>query len=418
MGKFLYNLSVNAYGISVRLVSPFNQKAAAWVAGRKDWKSKLTDAIRTLNPDKPVVWFHASSLGEFEQGRPVMEALKRDNEINLILTFFSPSGYEVMKKWLTADLIFYLPLDSKKNATDFIGLIKPDVAVFVKYEFWYHYLKQLDNQKITTYIISARFYANQIFFKRWAKWYRKVLFLIDKIYVQDNSSLNLLEGIGYKPVELSGDTRYDRVNELSKHSDQFPEIEDFVNNEKLFVAGSSWPLDEEIITRYINENPDKYKYLIAPHDIGESHLKKIEKLLNVSSQRYSTYNKEEASRVLILDTIGMLSRIYKYATVAYIGGAFKEGLHNILEPAAYGVPVITGPNHDGFPEGPALEKAGGLVRIKNDKEFESLMNQWAIDEEIRNNAASAARLFVQDQTGATQKITKDIEMVLSELKEK
>ena len=413
MGKFLYNLSVNVYGISVRLVSPFNQKAAAWVAGRKDWKSKLTDAIRTLNPDKPVVWFHASSLGEFEQGRPVMEALKRDNEINLVLTFFSPSGYEVMKKWMTADLILYLPLDSKKNATDFIDLIKPNMAVFVKYEFWYHYLKQLNNRKITTYVISARFYAKQIFFKTWAKWYRKALFLINKIYVQDKTSLVLLEGIGYKAVELSGDTRYDRVNELSQHSDQFLEVEDFVNNEKLFIAGSSWPSDEEIITRYINKNPDKYKYLIAPHDIGESHLKKIEKLLNVPFQRYSTYKKEEASRVLILDTIGMLSRVYKYATVAYLGGAFKEGLHNILEPAAYGVPVITGPDHDGFPEGPAMEKAGGLVRVKNDKEFESLMNQWAVDEKIRGQAALAANLFIQEQTGATQKITKDIESVLN-----
>jgi len=418
MGKYLYNLSVNAYGIAVKLASPFNQKAAAWVAGRKNWKIKLADEVKKLKPDKPVVWFHASSLGDFEQGRPVMEALKKEHDINLVLTFFSPSGYEVMKKWLTADLIFYLPLDSKKNATEFIDLIKPNMAVFVKYEFWYHYLKQLNNRKITTFVISARFYADQIFFKSWAKLYRNVLFLIDKIYVQDKTSENLLEGIGYKAVELSGDTRYDRVNELSQHSDQFLEIEDFANNEKLFVAGSSWPLDEEIINGYINENPNKYKYLIAPHDIGESHLKKIEKQLNVPFQKYSTYNKENAFRVLILDTIGMLSRVYKYATVSYIGGAFKEGLHNILEPAAFGVPVITGPDHDGFPEGPAMEKIGGLVRIKNDKEFEILMNQWADNEDVRKKAASVARLFIQEQTGATQKITKDIEVVLSELKEK
>ena len=418
MGKFLYNLSVSAYGIAARLISPFNQKAAAWVAGRKNWKRKLTDAVETLSHDKPVVWFHVSSLGEFEQGRPVMEALKKENDINLVLTFFSPSGYEVMKKWLTADLIFYLPLDSKNNAADFIGLIKPNVAVFVKYEFWYHYLKQLNNQSITTYVISARFYANQIFFKSWAKWYRKVLFLIDKIYAQDKTSVDLLEGIGYKSVYLSGDTRYDRVNELSKHNDRFPEIEDFVNEEKLFIAGSSWSLDEEIITKYINENPDKYKYLIAPHDISVNHLRKIEKLLDVPFQRYSSYRKENASRVLILDTIGMLSRVYKYASVAYIGGAFKEGLHNILEPAVYGVPVITGPEHDGFPEGPAMEKAGGLVRIKNDKEYENLMNQWAADEVIRGQTASAASLFIQKQTGATYKITKDIELVLFELKKK
>ena len=413
MGKFLYNLSVNAYGISVRLVSPFNQKAAAWVAGRENWKNKLSGAVKTLNPDKPVVWFHASSLGEFEQGRPVMEALKRDNEINLVLSFFSPSGYEVMKKWITADLICYLPIDSKKNASDFIDLIKPDVAVFVKYEFWYHYLKQLNNRSITTYVISARFYADQIFFKSWAKWYRKVLFLIDKIYVQDKTSVDLLKGIGYKAIELSGDTRYDRVDELSKHIDRFSEIEDFVNKEKLFVAGSSWPSDEEIMAKYINENPNKYKYLIAPHDIGENHLKKIEKLLNVPFQRFSTYKKKEASRVLILDTIGMLSRVYKYATVAYIGGAFKEGLHNILEPAAYAVPVITGPEHHGFSEGPAMEKTGGLVRIKDFEGFSILMSQWAADDEIRQKAAFAARQFIQDQTGATQKITKDIESVLS-----
>lgn len=412
MGKLLYNLSVRAYGIAVRFASPFYQKAEAWVAGRKNWKSKLKDGIETLNPENPVVWFHASSLGEFEQGRPVMEALKKTNDINLVLTFFSPSGYEIMKKWLTADLIFYLPLDSKKNAADFIGLIKPDVAVFIKYEFWYHYLKQLNNRNITTYVISARFYANQLFFKKWAKWYKKVLFLLDKIYVQDKASFVLLEGIGYKSVELIGDTRYDRVNELSQHFDQFPEIEDFVNNEKLFVAGSSWPSDEEIITNYINENPNKYKYLIAPHDISKSHLKKIERQLNVSFKRYSSYKKGIDSRVLILDTIGMLSRVYKYATIAYVGGAFKEGLHNILEPAAYGVPIITGPDHDGFPEGQALEKAGGLVRIKGDQEFENLMNQWAEKEDLRKSAAFAARQFVQEQTGATKKITKDIEMAI------
>ena len=291
-------------------------------------------------------------------------------------------------------------------------MIKPDVAVFIKYEFWYHYLKQLNNRNITTYVISARFYANQLFFKKWAKWYKKVLFLLDKIYVQDKASFVLLEGIGYKSVELIGDTRYDRVNELSQHFDQFPEIEDFVNNEKLFVAGSSWPSDEEIITNYINENPNKYKYLIAPHDISKSHLKKIERQLNVSFKRYSSYKKGIDSRVLILDTIGMLSRVYKYATIAYVGGAFKEGLHNILEPAAYGVPIITGPDHDGFPEGQALEKAGGLVRIKGDQEFENLMNQWAEKEDLRKSAAFAARQFVQEQTGATKKITKDIEMAI------
>jgi 3-deoxy-D-manno-octulosonic-acid transferase len=418
MSKFIYNLSVISYGLAVRLSSPFNQKASEWVEGRKNWKSKLIAKLETLNRDKPVVWFHVSSLGEFEQGRPVMEALKKENEINLILTFFSPSGYKVMKKWLTADLIFYLPLDSKKNAVDFIGLIKPSIAVFVKYEFWYHYLKQLNDQKITTFVISARFYADQLFFKSWAKWYAKVLFLIDKIYVQDITSEKLLKSIGYNSVDLSGDTRYDRVSELSKHIDRFLEIEDFTNGEKLFVTGSSWPLDEEIISKYINENPNKYKYLIAPHDISENHLKKIEKSLDVPFKRYSNYKEENDCNVLILDNIGMLSRVYKYANIAFIGGAFKEGLHNILEPAAYGVPIITGPNHDGFPEGPAMEKVGGLVRIKDFEEFSNLINQWGNDEENRKKAALATLRFIEKQTGATIKITRDIEMILSDLKKK
>jgi 3-deoxy-D-manno-octulosonic-acid transferase len=415
MGKILYNLSVVGYGMAIRVISPFNQKAKKWVSGRKNWKNELTESVSKLDFQKPVVWFHASSLGEFEQGRPVMEDLKKTIDFNLVLTFFSPSGYDIMKKWPAANLVCYLPLDTKKNAREFVNIIKPNVAVFIKYEIWFHYLNQLKKQAVRTYLISARFYPGQIFFKSWAKWYRKAIFLIDKIYVQDKESKNLLNGIGYDSVELTGDTRYDRVGDLSKNEDGFPEIEQFKGDSHLFIAGSSWPMDEAIICPYINRHPDQYKYLIAPHDIGESHLIKIEKQLNVPVQRYSVYNKEKPATVLILDTIGMLSRIYKYAKVAYIGGAFKEGLHNILEPAAYGIPVITGSDHKGFPEGSAMEKTGGLVRVTGFEDFESLMNQWTGDEDSRLNAAFAASRFIQEQTGATSKITRDIEKVLSEL---
>jgi len=412
MGKHLYNLGIVGYRLAIRLISPFNQKAKQWVIGRKNWQNKLARSVEKLDFNKPVMWFHASSLGEFEQGRPVMEALKKKNSFNLVLTFFSPSGYELIKNWPTADLICYLPIDTDKNAADFIKLIKPDMAIFIKYEFWYHYLNNLNNQQIKTYLISARFYPGQLFFKSWAKWYRNLLFMIDKIYVQDKVSADLLSGIGYYSVELAGDTRYDRVAELGKNTDGFPEIEAFVNNEKLFIAGSSWPLDEAVICKYINKYPHKYKYLIAPHDIGKSHLNKIEKQLQVPCQRYSDYDVNKPARVLLLDTIGMLSRVYKYAKVAYIGGAFKEGLHNILEPAAYGVPVITGPDHTGFPEGPEMEKAGALVRIKNYDDFENNLNRW-VDYDIRQPVAYAARQFIQSHKGATQKIVTDIESLLS-----
>ena len=413
MSKFLYNLGIVGYRLAVRIFFPFNDKAKQWVLGRKDWKNRLVESLGKLNSKKPVVWFHASSLGEFEQGRPVMEALKKEKDINLVLTFFSPSGYEMIKKWPTADLICYLPIDTHKNATEFIRLIKPVVAVFIKYEFWFHYLNQLNKQKIKTYLISTRFYPEQLFFKSWARWYRKMLFLIDKIYAQDNDSVNLLSGIGYHDVELAGDTRYDRVEELSRNTDRFPEIEKFIKSEKLVIAGSSWPLDEALFCNYINLFPESFKYLIAPHDIGENHLKKIESLLKVPFQRHSAYDGKKPARVLILDSIGMLSRVYKYAVIAYIGGAFKEGLHNILEPAGYGVPVITGPDHKGFPEGPEMEKAGALIRVNNFEDFKRVMNRWESDNENRARAANAAKNFVQSRTGATKKITKNIVTLLT-----
>ena len=408
MGKLLYNLGIFVYGLAIQIISPFNQKAKQWVSGRDNWRARLLESVEKIDFNKPVVWFHASSLGEFEQGRPVMEALKKEIDFNLVVTFFSPSGYEIMKKWPAADLICYLPLDTEKNAIEFIKLIKPNLAVFIKYELWYHYFKQLKEQSIIIYLISARFYSGQVFFKSWAKWYRKVIFLVDKIYVQDKESKNLLTGIGYHSVEITGDTRYDRVDKLSRNEDCFQEIEHFKGTSNLFIAGSSWPADEAIICRYINQFPDKYKYLLAPHDISENHLKKIEKQLNVPVQRYSGYQEDKPATVMILDTIGMLSRVYKYANVAYIGGAFKEGLHNILEPAAYGIPVITGPNHEGYREGAAMEKAGGLVRISDYNAFENIMNQWADHEEARKEAASAARQFVGDRKGATQNIVRDI----------
>jgi len=412
MSTFLYNIGVRGLGVAVKLASPFNIRADKWIRGQKKWRTELGYGIEKLDRKKPVVWFHASSLGEFEQGLPVMEALKKGNHINLVLTFYSPSGFEMMKNWKTADAITYLPIDSKKNAIEFINIVKPDLAVFIKYEFWYHYLNQLKKRKIKTVVISARFYPKQVFFKRWAGWYRDILFLIDKIFVQNKASEKLLNAIGYKNSEVSGDTRFDRVLELSRNTDKFKIIEKFTDDKPVFIAGSSWPLDENLICEYINQYPDKFKYIIAPHDIGESHLKKIEKLLNVPTERYTNYTGVEPVDVLLLDTIGMLSRIYKYADIAYVGGAFKEGLHNILEPAAYGCPVISGPDIAGFPEAADMEKAKALVRVKDYNELETIINQWADNQKERDVVSADALTFIQSHAGATQKVVDELKSFL------
>jgi len=275
MGKLLYNIGISGYNFGIKIASLFNDKARLWVIGRKNWRKQLRDQVSKIDPGKVKVWFHVSSLGEFEQGRPVMEELKKRKNISLIISFYSPSGFEIMKNWEEADVVIYLPVDNKKNAKDFIEIIEPSAAIFVKYDLWFHYLNELKKKKIPSVLISARFYSSQIFFKKWASWYRKLLFLFDKILVQDQNSLDLLNSVSYSHAILTGDTRYDRVSELSKNTDRFSEIESFIGNKKVFIAGSSWPSDEKVMSAYILENPDDLRFIIAPHDIAKEHVQSL-----------------------------------------------------------------------------------------------------------------------------------------------
>lgn len=409
MGKILYNVGVRSFYMGVRIASLFNEKAQYWIEGRKQWRENLKKAASKLDSGRRNVWFHVSSLGEFEQGRPVMEELKKTKDINLILSFYSPSGYEQMKDWQVADLVTYLPLDTKKNAIDFIDIIKPDLALFVKYDLWFHYLSQLRKKKLPSLLISARFYPSQAFFKSWASWYRDLLFLFDRILVQDHESLDLLHSINYNDAEISGDIRYDRVDELSKNKDRFNEIEKFVDRKKVFIAGSSWPLDEDVFIPYLLTNEKNLCSIIAPHDIGKKHIDSLVLKCKGKSILHSNIENWNGEKILIIDSIGILSRIYKYADISYIGGAFKEGLHNILEPAAFGVPVITGPDHKGFPEGPQMEKEGGLFRVEDDKKFAIILDQLLDDEKAYSLASHSAIRFIKERKGASKRTLEAIE---------
>lgn len=412
MGKILYNFGVWSYYQGVKIASVFNDKAKLWIEGRVNWRIRLKKAASQLNPDQKNVWFHVSSLGEFEQGRPVMEELKKTKNINLILSFYSPSGYEQMKNWPNADLVIYLPLDTKKNAADLISIIHPDLAIFVKYDLWFHYLSQLKAKSIPTLLISARFYPSQYFFKSWTSWYKKLLFLFDRILVQDQESLDLLHSINYKNAEISGDIRYDRVDELSKNKDRFNEIEEFIGDKKVFIAGSSWPLDEKVMINYFLRNVHNLRILIAPHDVSDNHINSLLQKCKGKAIRYSKLNEISGEYILLVDKIGILSRIYKYADISFIGGAFKEGLHNILEPAAYKIPVITGIDHDGFPEAPAMEKEGGLFRVKDEIEFALIMDKLLINEQAYFNASRAASHFINDRKGASLRTLKVIDQYI------
>ncbi len=412
MGKTLYNIGVWSYYQGVKVASLFNEKAKLWLVGRKEWRENLKLAVTRLNPNQKNVWFHVSSLGEFEQGRPIMEQLKKEKKINLIISFYSPSGYEQMKDWELADLVTYLPLDTQKNSVDFIEIIKPDVSLFVKYDIWYHYLSQLKAKKIPRLLISARFYPSQTFFKSWASWYRKLLFLFDHILVQDELSLNLLHSIDYKAAEISGDIRYDRVDELSKNKDRFSDIEKFINGKQVFVAGSSWPSGEKVMLRYFLEKKHDIRIIMAPHDVSKEHIASLIQKCKGKAIRYSEIDKVNGEHIILVDSIGILSRIYKYAQIAYVGGAFKEGLHNILEPAAYGIPVITGPNHEGFPEGPSMEENGGLFRVKNEIEFTTIVNELLENKEAYSKASDAAGKFIKERKGASSLTLKVIDRYL------
>lgn len=405
--RILYNIVIYTYTGIIHLVALFNNKASLWVKGRKEWYKKLDEAI---SPGTGIVWVHCASLGEFEQGRPVIESIKaRNPETRIVLTFFSPSGYEIRKNYPLADYTCYLPADTPSNARKFVKRLNPEYVIFIKYEYWNNYISELYKKEIPTYLVSAIFRKKQIFFRWYAKFFRNLLKKFTHVFVQNSESSELLKGIGLSEVTLAGDTRFDRVLQIAAAAKDLPIIEKFRGNEKLFLAGSSWKTDEEIIARYINKYPLTMKWLFAPHEVDRPNIDRLEKMFNGSAVRYSEIEKGSGEkRVLILDNIGMLSSVYRYAYVAAIGGGFGKGIHNILEPASWGIPVVFGPNHENFNEAKDLIAGGGARTFSNYPEFEQCINHWVSDEQMYKADASTARTYVIRNAGATKIITERI----------
>ena len=405
--KFLYNLGIWIFSALANVIAPFNSRASLWVKGRKNWEKKISEKIKTGDR---VIWIHCASLGEFEQGRPVIEAIKQQiPSFKVLLTFFSPSGYEIRKNYSFADCVIYLPSDTPSNAKRFIELVSPEYVIFVKYEFWNNYISAIYRNKIPLYLVSGIFRKDQHFFKWYGSFFRSMLRKFEKLYVQDQNSLDLLSGIGIKNAALAGDTRFDRVVQIAKTSKVIPELEQFRGDERLFLAGSSWRPDEEIISAYINMSPLKMKWVFAPHEVDKSNIDRLESLFKVKTVRFSEFNEKDAdARVLIIDNIGMLSSAYRYAYIAAIGGGFGKGIHNILEPACWGIPVIFGPKHENFKEAVDLVKEGGAKSFQTFDDFRKIMDLWIIDDKIYTISARIASDYVKENAGATEIIIKEI----------
>ncbi len=409
----LYNIFIYFYYFSIKAASFFNTKARKWVEGRKQLFERM---FFNSNEDDKLIWFHYSSLGEFEQGRPVMESLKRDNPGHkLLVTFFSPSGFEVSKNYAYADYMFYLPLDTSGNAKKFLDIWNPDIAVFVKYEFWYNYINELNRRNIPLILISATFRKNHYFFRFYGSWFRKQLGKITYILVQNRESLKLLSKAGIRNVSLAGDTRFDRVYDISVKPQRFEDIESFVQASIIFIAGSTWLRDEQMLTGLINKNFKGIKYIIAPHVIDKKKIDGFTKKIKGKTVKLSDTDKSgfPEAQVLIIDRIGILSHVYQYASVAYIGGGFGKGIHNVLEAAVFGMPVIFGPNYKKFNEASELVKYGGAFPAANSNELSIITYKLLSDYRILKQTSACSKEYVHAKKGATEKTVSVINAMIS-----
>ena len=410
----IYNLVIYLYLLGVAIYSRFNEKVRKMWRGEREAFKILREKV---DPNAKYVWFHAASLGEFEQGRPLMEQLRKDHpEYKILLTFFSPSGYEVRKNYEGADIITYLPLDTITNARRFLRTVRPVMAFFIKYEFWYNYLHILKHRGVPVYSVSSIFRPEQVFFKWYGRQYGRVLNCFTHFFVQNEISKELLAKIGITDTTVVGDTRFDRVLQIKEAAKQLPIVESFVKDvPQVFVAGSSWPPDEEIFIKYFNEHKN-WKLIIAPHVIGEDHLKQIEKLLE--GRKVIRYTEAEKMvngqlsmvndyEVLIINCFGLLSSIYHYGNVAYVGGGFGVGIHNLLEAAVWDVPVFFGPNNQKFQEAQGLKTSGGF-EISSYEDFAAQMDRFAADDAYLQEQGQKAGHFVKGQSGATQKVLSSV----------
>ncbi len=404
--RWLYNLGILVYYLLVKIVSIRNEKARKWLLGRKDIFKRLRE---TIPPGERIFWFHASSLGEFEQGRPVIEAIRKLKPgYKILLTFFSPSGYELRKDYKYADYIFYLPLDTKRNAARFIDIVRPEKVFFIKYEFWYHYLTQLKEEGIPTYIFSALFRPSHIFFKPWGKWYLQAIRAYEHIFVQNQESFDILHKFGFKNISVSGDTRLDRVGEFADAAPGLEKLEIFCGSQKAIIAGSTWPEDEDLFIPYVNKCESGRKFIIAPHEVTPQSLARICGALEKPYAFYSTALPDELLKadVLIVDGYGYLVSVYRYGMLAYVGGGFTSGIHSILEPAVFGLPVIFGPEYHKFQEAHDMLSIGAAACIHNYEELEEKITGYLSNPEKLSHDSTLARNYVNKNRGASKNIVK------------
>ncbi|WP_396173250.1 3-deoxy-D-manno-octulosonic acid transferase [Flavobacterium sp.] len=406
---FLYNLFVYFSEFILKIIALFSPKIKLFVNGRKDVFKILASAI---NPKDKTLWFHAASLGEYEQGLPVMEKIKLQfPNHKIILTFFSPSGYEVRKNNTVADVTVYLPIDTKVNANEFLRLVHPELVFFIKYEFWPNYLNELKKANVKTYLISGIFRENQAFFNWYGGFYRNALTTFDYFFVQNESSKKLLQGIGFNNVKVSGDTRFDRVISILERDNSLDFIEQFKDNTTTIVIGSSWPKDEAIVVNFINQTNENVKFIIAPHNIKSEQIQELKNSITKKTVLFSEKENENLAdfEVFIIDTIGILTKIYSYADIAYVGGGFgNPGVHNILEPATFGIPIVVGPNYSHFAEATALVNMEGCISITTQNDLNDTFNNLITNEDIRHEKGHICETFVQMNIGATEVILRHI----------
>lgn len=407
---FLYSIVTQIVQFLLPLFGFFSPKMKLFVNGRKTVFGTLEQKI---NSSDKTIWFHAASLGEYEQGLPVMEKIKEKfPNHKIVVTFFSPSGYEVRKNNTIADATVYLPLDTKSNAKRFLKLIHPEMVFFIKYEFWPNYLNELKKTNVSTYLISGIFRENQAFFKWYGGFYRKALKTFDYFFVQNESSKKLLQSLGFQNVKISGDTRFDRVVSILERDNSLDFIANFKDNKTTIVIGSSWPKDEELLINYINQSSEDIKFIIAPHNIKEAQISNLKTQITKKTVLFSEKNNLDLSNfnVFIIDTIGILTKIYSYADIAYVGGGFgNPGVHNLLEPATFGIPIIVGPNYSHFAEATALVHQEGCISINNQNELNEAFDNLISNEDIRHEKGHICETFVQMNKGATQTIMSHIQ---------
>lgn len=406
---FLYHFILLLASVAVKILALFSPKMKLFVDGRKTVFSTLSEKIQ---PGDKTIWFHAASLGEYEQGLPVMEKIKaKYPNHKIVLTFFSPSGYEVRKNNTVADVTVYLPLDLERNAKMFVQLVKPELVFFIKYEYWPNYLKILKQKGIKTYLISGIFRENQAFFKWYGGFYRKALETFDYFFVQNESSKMLLQRLGYHNVKISGDTRFDRVVSILERDNSLDFIEQFKNSKTTIVIGSSWPKDESLLVTFINQCSSEVKFIIAPHNIKADQIANLQAQLTKPTVLFSEKDNKNLSdyQVFIIDTIGILTKIYSYADIAYVGGGFGHpGVHNILEPATFGVPIVIGPNYSHFAEATALVNMEGCITIATQEQLNDAFDNLIMNADIRHEKGHIAETFVQMNKGATAVILNHI----------